>query len=247
MFRTCGDSVKIEDTLKNRNQVDIFDQDLPYSTKLTAIPDFSVFSSHFYQWQKSKDGISWNNIENQNGNSLSIKNLDGISYYRVLVAEDAINLSNASCNLISEVFKINMKAIAKKSSITQKPITIAKKDKPRIIINQIKKDTVIPKPVQKKEQDSLISVEEPITKFEVLNPSKLSKTYKQVIIVKNGLKTVTDKVWVESAGGKYVQTGEKIIKKGDNNADTVIKETVYYKAAYGYNCVTRTYTVKKKL
>ena len=64
------------------------------------------------------------------------------------------------------------------------------------------------------------------------------------IIVKNGLKIINRKVWIDGAIGKFVQTSEKIIKQGDENAGTIIEETIYYKNVYGYNSITRTYTIK---
>ncbi len=57
VFKTCGDAVILEDASKNKN-VSIYNDVLPYSTTLKATPDFSVFSTHFYQWQKSENGIN---------------------------------------------------------------------------------------------------------------------------------------------------------------------------------------------
>ncbi|TBN02457.1 hypothetical protein EYD45_12170 [Hyunsoonleella flava] len=66
MFRTCGDSVIIEDASKNKNSVNVSQTNFPYTSKLTANPDFAVFTSHYYQWQKSTDGTNWKNIEGEN-------------------------------------------------------------------------------------------------------------------------------------------------------------------------------------
>ncbi len=60
----------------------------------------------------------------------------------------------------------------------------------------------------------------------------------------HGYKIINDKIWIHGAKGKFVQTSEKIIQQGDLNADTIIKETTYYKTRFGYNSTTKTYTVK---
>jgi len=186
-FKAHGDIVTIEDTLGNKI-VDVYEDELPYSGKLSALPDFSVFTTHAYQWQESKDGVNWTNIFGAKKKDFSIINISNTTFYRVLFADNVADLLNSSCNnLVSEVYKVNV-------------VTIGKSD----------------------------------------------KTQKKVTIVKNGLKIIYEKVWIDGAKGKFVQTGEEIIKKGDVSADTIVEETTYEKANYGYNSTTRTYRIRAK-
>ncbi|WP_203257489.1 hypothetical protein [Hyunsoonleella ulvae] len=231
MFRTCGDTVIIEDASKNKNSINISQTNFPYTTQLTAIPDFAVFTSHFYQWQKSIDDTNWENIEGATKNNFSIKNLRKTSYYRVLVAEDASNLLNTSCQLISDYFKIN---------IIEPDIKLKRKTKSKLSVNIKENEKAI------EELKDSLTVKKKSSKTKLTVTSKLPKTYKEVIIVKDGLNIITDKVWIDGAVGFYVQASEKIIRKGDDKGDIIIDETVYYKSAYGYNSKKRTYTIKVK-
>ncbi|GAA3648959.1 hypothetical protein [Flavivirga jejuensis] len=120
MFKTCGDSVIIEDASGNKNNISLSNNELPYSTILKAAPDFSVFSTHFYQWQKSENGIDWVNIIGENRSDFSIKKISTLSYYRVLVAEDAVNLLNSSCNSTSEIYKVEIPQPKKGAKIREK-------------------------------------------------------------------------------------------------------------------------------
>ncbi len=107
VFKTCGDTVAIEDALNNSN-IYVCEDQLPFSTQLTAIPDFSIFSSHFYQWQESTDGINWTDIVGENNQNYTPTLTSNTSFYRVLVAEDAVNLTNSSCNSTSVIFEIRV-------------------------------------------------------------------------------------------------------------------------------------------
>jgi hypothetical protein len=237
MFRTCGDAVIIEDSSKNINNVVVEENNLPYSTKLSAIPDFSVFSTHFFQWQKSENGVDWNNISGENKNTFLVKKTMSITYYRILVAEDAINLLNTSCNSSSEVYKVNI--IPSKNP---KPIKV-KKNKPRKLRKKTANINAInPKGITKingtKSENKLIKVN-------IIGLNKNLKTEKEVIIVRDSIKIIKHKVWIYGIPGKFVKTGEKIIKQGSLGAGFRIKETIYYKAFYGYNSITRTYIIEK--
>lgn len=246
VFKTCGDTVIIKDALSNKNNVYIEENKLPFATTLKAIPDLEVFSTHFYQWQKSNDGKNWVSIPNATQSSFSVKNINTIAYYRVLIAEAATNLLNTSCNVISDIYKVNITA-------SKTP-----KKKPLKVVNppKSKKQLEVKKPVlkldaisQKKLAIDTVSVVKPKllkvgNKVNTSTTKKLVKTKKQVIIVKDGLKIIYHKVWVDGGGGKFVKTEEKIIKKGDANAGEIIEETIYYKAAYGYNSIKRTYSTK---
>jgi len=106
-FKSCGDSIEIEDTIA-RNTVNLCSTQIPYTTSITAIPDNVVFSSHFYQWQISTDRTIWIDIVGETTSSLTITGLIATTYYRTKVAESAINVNNGLCNTISDVFDINI-------------------------------------------------------------------------------------------------------------------------------------------
>ncbi|WP_298533708.1 hypothetical protein [uncultured Algibacter sp.] len=245
VFKTCGDAVIIKDEVKKTTNISLYKNELPYSTKLSATPDFSVFSEHYYQWQESSNGLDWINIEGENNNSVSVNNINSTSYYRVLIAEGVTNLLNSLCNSASEIFKVNILS-------TENP-------------NKVKKPVPKPQPKQEKRTTTLIRLSPmgvtAIQNESVKNIDSLTKdikrtfkalkegpkTRKQVIIVKNGRHIIYDKVWIDGAVGKFVQTEEKIIKQGDAFTDTIVEETLYYKTTYGYNLIKRTYTIKVKL
>nr|WP_255572941.1 T9SS type B sorting domain-containing protein [Hanstruepera marina] len=105
VFKTCGDFISIEDTFSNTS-ISVCPSEIPYSTTLEAIPDFSVFNSHFYQWQESIDGTNWSDIPSETNQTYQVNTVLTTQYYRVKVAESPINLANNSCNTISEVFEI---------------------------------------------------------------------------------------------------------------------------------------------
>lgn len=240
VFKTCGDAVIIEDTEKKARQVSLYQDELPYSGKLKATPDFTVFSEHYYQWQKSENGVDWINIPEETKNHISVNNIRSKTYYRVLVAEGVSNLLNSLCNSASEVFKINVlpnknpnPPIAKTPSKTRRktisPINLTVKG-----LNDIKGGSI----------DHNINklTKEINKKFEALKGG--IKSEKEVIIVKDGNHIIYDKVWIDGAIGKFVQTEEKLIKQGDPFTDTIVKETIYYKTVYGYNSIRRIYITK---
>lgn len=107
VFKTCGDFITITDNLNNTN-VSICEDQTPFSTVLTANPDFSIYTTHVYQWQQSTDGINWTDIAGETNQTFATPALINSTYYRVKVAEDVINLSNALCNSLSEVFEISI-------------------------------------------------------------------------------------------------------------------------------------------
>jgi gliding motility-associated-like protein len=107
VFKTCGDLITITDTQNNSNLF-ICENEVAFSTTLTATPDFSIFATHFYQWQQSFDSINWTDIIGETNETFITPLLVNTIFYRVKVAEDAINLSNSLCNSLSEVFEIRI-------------------------------------------------------------------------------------------------------------------------------------------
>lgn len=105
-FKSCGDTVIVTDE-SNNGSVTICENETPYSTTLTATPDFAVFTSHFYQWQESSDGNIWTDIGGETNQTINIT-LSSESFYRTKIAEVAINLGNDQCILLSDVFQIEI-------------------------------------------------------------------------------------------------------------------------------------------
>ncbi|MBQ4822397.1 T9SS type B sorting domain-containing protein [Aquimarina sp. MMG016] len=107
IFRTCGDFITIEDDLANTS-ITACEEDIPITTQLTAIPDFSIYNSHAYQWQQSIDGVNWIDISGETNQTYTPPAIITSVMYRVKVAEDIINLANPLCIALSEVFDIKV-------------------------------------------------------------------------------------------------------------------------------------------
>ncbi|MDP5081431.1 MAG: T9SS type B sorting domain-containing protein [Winogradskyella sp.] len=105
VFKTCGDLITAEDTSGNSSTT-ICSSQTPYSDTITAIPDFAVFSSHFYQWQVSTDGTNWTDVVGATNASLPVTGITATTFYRSKVAEFATNLSNSDCITFSDVYQI---------------------------------------------------------------------------------------------------------------------------------------------
>ncbi len=104
-FRSCGDLITLSNS-SNETSIYACEDDGPLSTILNASPDFSIFSSHFYQWQESTDAISWTDIPGETTDTYTTPLVATDRFYRVKVSEDLVNISNDLCNVISEVFEI---------------------------------------------------------------------------------------------------------------------------------------------
>ncbi|MEP5339056.1 MAG: T9SS type B sorting domain-containing protein [Algibacter sp.] len=102
-FKSCGDFVAVTDAT-NKGTVNLCSTETPYLTTLTATPDFSVYSGHFYQWQESTDGINWNDIARENNQSILVSISNSI-YYRAKISEVAANLSNPLCVSFSNEYE----------------------------------------------------------------------------------------------------------------------------------------------
>jgi gliding motility-associated-like protein len=107
VFKTCGDRIIIQDPMGD-NSVSICENSVPYTTTLTATPDFTIFLSHFYQWQESTDGVNWIDVIGETSDTYTTSPVNNTTYYRVKVAEDLVNVNNDSCNSSSEIFEINI-------------------------------------------------------------------------------------------------------------------------------------------
>nr|WP_299171736.1 T9SS type B sorting domain-containing protein [uncultured Allomuricauda sp.] len=106
VFRTCGDRITLTDAANNTNILGVCQENAPAMVELTANPDFSVYSTHAYQWQESTDGINWSDIVGETNPTYTSQPIFGTTRYRVKVAEDPINLSNSNCNALSDEFEV---------------------------------------------------------------------------------------------------------------------------------------------
>ncbi|TPV35045.1 T9SS type B sorting domain-containing protein [Paucihalobacter ruber] len=106
VFKSCGDAIDITDN--NNSDVFLGCSNTATNLELTANPDFAVFQTHAYQWQMSNDGNNWSDISGENNQSYTANPAEGSTFYRVTVAEDAANLQNELCNVISDVFEFTI-------------------------------------------------------------------------------------------------------------------------------------------
>jgi len=105
-FSACGDFITVTDS-NNNAQLDICENETPFRLELTATLDFSVYSSHFYQWQESFDGLLWTDIIGETSEMINV-NVTGSNFYRTKVAEDLVNIENSQCISLSDVFQVNV-------------------------------------------------------------------------------------------------------------------------------------------
>jgi len=103
-FSACGDFITVADS-NNNAQLEICENETPFDLTLTATPDFSVYSTHFYQWQESIDGSVWIDIAGETNQVLNVP-VSSSKFFRTKVAEDAVNLNNSQCISISDVFQL---------------------------------------------------------------------------------------------------------------------------------------------
>ncbi|WP_439152439.1 T9SS type B sorting domain-containing protein [Winogradskyella sp.] len=107
IFKSCGDLIAIEDS-SGSDQESICSSQTPFSETITAVPDFEVFSNHFYQWQISTDGLNWQDVAGETNSSITVSGVTATTYYRAKVAEFQANLSNSDCITLSDVYQITV-------------------------------------------------------------------------------------------------------------------------------------------
>ncbi len=112
VFKTCGDFISLANDTGENLIAQCEDEGVIISTTITATPDFSIYNSHAYQWQESSDGMNWIDIPGETTNSYTTPTLINSRFFRVKVAEDPLNVSNALCNVVSEVFSALIVPIA---------------------------------------------------------------------------------------------------------------------------------------
>lgn len=108
MFRSCGDLTTLTTGTSQEQSYTICETEAPANITMTATPDYSVYTSHAFQWQQSTDAINWNDIAGATTDTYNAININTTTYYRVKIAEDNINLQNALCYTVSNEFIINV-------------------------------------------------------------------------------------------------------------------------------------------
>lgn len=104
VFKSCGDFISLTNDPGESIIAQCEDEGVIISTTITATPDFSIYGSHAYQWQQSTDSTNWTDIAGETANTYVTPTLVNSRFFRVKVAEDPINVSNALCNVVSDVF-----------------------------------------------------------------------------------------------------------------------------------------------
>jgi gliding motility-associated-like protein len=105
LFKSCGDNVTVSNEANETSLTTCADQGTVSST-ITATPDFSIFTTHAYQWQQSTDQQLWTDIPGETSNSINTPPVTESTYFRVKTAEDLINVNNDLCNVASDVFSM---------------------------------------------------------------------------------------------------------------------------------------------
>jgi len=133
VFKSCGDKVNIA-TDQQEETIIVCEEQGTVGATLEATPDFSIFTTHAYQWQQSIDDVIWTDIAGATNNSYTTPLLNNTSFYRVKVAEDAINVSNDLCNVISDVFEIKIVPIPLEPT-TNGDVTICENETATLMVN----------------------------------------------------------------------------------------------------------------
>ncbi|TBW29136.1 T9SS type B sorting domain-containing protein [Gramella sp. KN1008] len=107
IFRSCGDLTTISSNIGSDGVFAVCEEDTPVGISLEAIPDNSVYEQHFFQWQESSDGTDWQDIPGATSETFE-DNIAFTTYFRVKVAEDAVNLSSNVCSSASEPFQVEV-------------------------------------------------------------------------------------------------------------------------------------------
>ncbi|SFC05059.1 gliding motility-associated C-terminal domain-containing protein [Zunongwangia mangrovi] len=106
IFRSCGDLTVIESMETETSEIGLCEENSPGTYTLTATPDNAVYQDHFYQWQSRLEGEEFTDIPGATNQEYTTSNITETTYYRVKVAEDAVNLNSSLCSSASAEFTI---------------------------------------------------------------------------------------------------------------------------------------------
>ncbi len=108
IFRSCGDLTEITSQGNSEPGFVVCEFDAPVSLSLTATAVLPVYTQHAYQWQESNDNENWQDIPGETNSNFTTPPLNSSRYYRVKVAEVAVNLQDNFCSSASEAFFVNI-------------------------------------------------------------------------------------------------------------------------------------------
>lgn len=109
-FKTCGDETVITAANGDLSFVQC-EGAAPLSFTLNAETATTVFASPAYQWQVSTDGTTFTDVTGETTATFTTGLLTGNTFYRVKVAEDAINLNNSQCINFSSNWRFTIENI----------------------------------------------------------------------------------------------------------------------------------------
>ncbi len=107
VFISCGDTVSVAND-QEESAIILCEDQGSVTTTLTATPDFSIFTSHAYQWQESPDLLTWTDISGATANNYTATGVNSTTFFRAKIAEDPINVNNDLCNILSDVFELRI-------------------------------------------------------------------------------------------------------------------------------------------
>ena len=87
IFRSCGDLTRVTRENDTASRLDVCEENAPLNITLKATPDYTVYSTHFFQWQESSDEQNWSDIAGETGDTYTTNAITHGTYYRVKVAE----------------------------------------------------------------------------------------------------------------------------------------------------------------
>ncbi|WP_419212838.1 T9SS type B sorting domain-containing protein [Maribacter sp. X9] len=105
VFKSCGDIVSVS-TDTDETSLTVCANQGPVSRTITATPDNKIFKTHAYQWQQSTDQQNWTNIPGETNPTINTPAVTNTTFFRVKIAEDALNVNNDLCNVVSDIFKV---------------------------------------------------------------------------------------------------------------------------------------------
>jgi gliding motility-associated-like protein len=110
-FRTCGDSVDVSD---NTGQPELFFcvGESAAGSFLIATTSTSVFASPEYQWQSSIDNVNFTDIPGETAATFDLSGINSSQFFRVKIAEDAVNLNNSQCVNFSNAYSVSFISVA---------------------------------------------------------------------------------------------------------------------------------------